>query len=248
MHYTFAAGEGVSYRDPEPILFANHLGAFDLVDDRLRINPVERFSDEDEARCAIEPFLRAWEIAADLDSSVGQIQFEFDRADIVDHDPPPLGASRVIKLKAGSFVMTGGSVSFHVTRRKYPQPPTTFHATLEVQHAYRRWLGFRAGKEPLQAMAYFVLTLLESAVGGRPAAARLFQIDGAVLGTIGKLSSTKGDESTARKAAAGGQFQELSGAERQWLEEAIRRLIFRLGEHASGVPLSVISMTDLPNL
>lgn len=176
------------------------------------------------------------------------MRFEFDRVEVMDRDPPPHGATQIINVAAGSIVLTGGSVSFHVTRRKYPPPPTTFRATPEVQHAYRRWLGFRSGQEPLQAMAYFVLTLAESMANGRAAAARSFQIDSAVLGTIGRLSSTKGDEVTARKAAAGGNFQDLSGSERQWLEEAARRLIFRLGEHNSGAPLTLISMANLPSL
>ena len=248
MNYEVGSGEGISYRDPEPISFSNHLGTFDLRDKKLRISPTEHFSDEDEARRAVEPFLRAWEIEADLNSNVGMIRFKFERAELVDRDPPPPGSSQVIQVKVASMALVGGSVSFHLTCKKYPQPPKTFRATTEIQHAYRRWIGFRSGKEPLQSMAYFVLTLLESAAGGRQGAARSFQIDVAVLRTIGQLSSTKGDENTARKAGPGIQFQELSGAERQWLEEAVRRVIHRLGEHASGAPLALISITDLPSI
>jgi hypothetical protein len=142
----------------------------------------------------------------------------------------------------------GLSASLQITCRKYPQPPNTFRVTPEVQHAYRRWIGFRSGKEPLQSMAYFVLTLLESAAGGRPNAARSFNIKFAVLGTIGRLSTTKGDPSTARKAGPGTQFQELTGAEKQWLERAIPLVIRRLGEHASGTPLAPIALTDLPRI
>ena len=161
---------------------------------------------------------------------------------------PPPGSSQVIHLKGASFVVVGGSATLHVTRRHYPEPPIAFRTTPEVQHAYRRWLGFRAGKEPLQAMAYFVLTILESAAGGRQAAASSFRIGADVLGTIGRLSSTRGDESTARKAGSRNQFQDLSTAEKQWLEEAVRRVIHRLGEHASGAPLTVISLRDLPSI
>jgi hypothetical protein len=100
-------------------------------------------------------------------------------------------------------------------------------------------------------MAYFVLTLLESLAGDRPSAARTFQIDRAVLNAIGELTETKGDESTARKVTrkkVGSkiQFHELSGTEKQWLEEAIRRIIHQLGQHASGAPLTRLTMNDLP--
>ena len=248
MHYEIGSGEGISYRDPEPLSFSNHLGTFDTAENKLRITPAEHFADEDEAKSAIDPFLRAWEIHADLTSNIGMIRFKFERVDLVDRDPPPPGSSVVIQLKGASMLLLGASASLHLTCRKYPEPPKAFGATPVVQQAYRRWLRFRDGKEPLPSMSYFVLTLLESVAGGRQAAARAFAIDAIVLGTIGRLSSTKGDESTARKAGKDNQFQELSGAEKHWLEEAIRRVIRQLGEHASGASLSSISMGDLPSI
>jgi hypothetical protein len=249
MHYAVGSGEGISYRDPEPVSFVNHLGAFDLVDGKLSVTPAEHFPDEEEARRAIEPFLRDWEMDADLRLNLGMIRFTFERAELIDRDPPPPGSPQVIQLKGiASLSMVGQSVSLHLTCRNYPQPPHAFRATPEVQHAYRRWIGFRSGKEPLQSMAYFVLTLLESAAGDRKNAARSFNIDVEVLRTIGRLSSTKGDPDTARKAAPGTSFQELTGAEKQWLEKAIPLVIRRLGEHSSGAKLSPICLTDLPSI
>lgn len=249
MHFAVGSGEGISYRDPEPVSFVDHLGAFDLADGKLTIAPVEHFSDEEEARRAIEPFLRAWEIDADLSSNLGMIRFTFERVELIDRDPPPPGSPQVIQVKGiASLSLVGQSVSLHLTRRKYPQPPHAFRAKPEAQHAYRRWLGYRSGKEPLQSMAYFVLTLLESTAGDRRNAAHSFNIELEILRTIGRLSSTNGDPDTARKASSGIQFQELTGAERQWLEKAIALVIRRLGEHASGVPLSPIRLADLPSI
>jgi hypothetical protein len=253
MHYAIGSGEGIFYRDPEALSFSNHLGDFDLVDKELRIQPTEHFSNEEEARTAIEPFLRDWEIESDLTSNVGAIRFTFARVELIDRDPPPPGGPLVINMKAaiGAFAVTGNA-SLHLTYRMYPKPSQTFCATSEVQLAYRRWIGFRSGKEPLPAMAYFVLTLLESLAGNRPSAARIFQIDQDILKTMGNLSSTKGDESTARKVGRKSgsvvPFQELSGAEKQWLEEAVRRVIHQLGQRASGAPLALLSMDDLPSI
>lgn len=246
LHYEITSGEHISYRDPRPLSFSNHLGAFDVAENKLHVTPAEHFAHEVGAREAIEPFLRAWEIETDLNQNVEMIRFKFDRVEIVDRDPSPPGASQVIHAEAGSCVLVGSSATLHLTCSKYPDPPTGFRVTPEVQHAHRRWLGFRAGREPLQAMAYFVLTVLESSAGGRQAAARAYQIDSDVLGTIGRLSSTKGDEGTARKAGAHNQYQDLSGRERQWLEEAVRLVILRLGEHASGAHGSLITLKKLP--
>ncbi len=225
IHYEITSGEHISYRDPAPLSFSNHLGTFEVAESKLRVTPAERFADEVGAREAIEPFLRAWEIDTDLKSNVGMIRFKFDRIDVVDRDPPPPGTSQVIHAQAGSYMLVGSTATLHLTCSKYPDPPNAFRATPEVQHAYRRWLGYRSGREPLPAMAYFVLTVLESAAGGRPAAALAYQIQPAVLGTLGRLTSTKGDESIARKAGAQNQYQDLSDREKQWVEEAVRRVI-----------------------
>jgi hypothetical protein len=71
MHYKVSSDEGISYRNPEPVSFSNHLGAFDLSDGKILIVPTEHFPNEDESRRAVEPFLRAWEIEADLSSNIG---------------------------------------------------------------------------------------------------------------------------------------------------------------------------------
>lgn len=246
--YEVGSEEGISYNNTDPISFSNHLGSFNLSNGKLRIEPTEHFPYEEDARHAIEPFLRSWEIEADLCSNIGMIRFKFHNTEVIDRNPQPPGSPHVIELKAISLALVSSSVSLHLTCSKYPQPPKTFRATPEVQHAYRRWIGYRSGKEPLQSMAYFVLTLIEAAACGRQRAASSFQIDMQVLKTIGRLSSTKGDECTARKAGPGNQFQELSDPEKQWLEEATRRVILRLGEHASGAPLSLISLGNLPSL
>ncbi len=248
LNYMVSSGEEITYQDPKPILFTNNLGTFELSDGHLRIEPADHYPDEDDYRQIIEPFLRAWEIEADLNSKIGMIRFNFDRAEVIDLNPPPPGSSQVIQVKAAEFVLVGESVSFHLTKKNYPQPPITFRVTPEVEQAYHRWVGYRNGREPLLSMAYFILTLIESMAGNRDGAANLFQIDIQVLRMIGRLSSTKGDASIARKVSTNIQLEELSSSETHWLEETIRKIILRLGEQASGTQLSQISINDLPPL
>jgi hypothetical protein len=254
MHYKISSGGGVSYLNPEPMSFSNHLGTFNLSDGKLRIIPSEHFPDEHSSRRAIQPFLEEWEIEVHLTSNIEMLRFEFDRVELIDRAPPPRGvslgaAASAVALASGSSAVTGNSASLQLTCSEYPQPPKTFRATTEVLSAFRRWLAYRSGGESLQSMAYFVLTVPERAAGDRKGAARLFKIDEKVLRKIGELSSTKGNESTARKAAGPNkQFQELSAAEKQWLEQAIPLVILRLGEHAYGGPLVLISLRDLPSV
>lgn len=244
--YQIGTDVGLSYDNPDPISFTNSLGNFQMKDGVLRIVPTEHFCDISSLRMSIDPFLEAWEIATDLTSNVGTIRFSFERGEVVDRDPPPSGSPQIIKLNGMSTSTFGGRVSLHLTFRKYPEPPKPFSATPDVQSAYRRWIGYRCGKEPLQAMAYFVLTVVERSAHGRKKAANTFFIAKDILQKIGELTSKNGDESTARKATAVGKA--LTASEKQWLEEATRKVIHRLGEHASGVPLSLIDMTELPSL
>lgn len=248
IYYKMDSVETISYDNPQPISFSNHLGDFSLSNGELRTAPKEHFAGANEARAALEPFLRAWEISTDLNANFGMVRFKFDRVGLVDRAPPPPGGSIVVTAEGASMVMIGSSAVVHLTCREYPKPPTAFSATPEVMHAYRRWLRYREGNEPLQSMAYFVLTLLESAAGGREFASRTFQIHVDILRTMGRLSSTKGDATTARKVENLNQFHDLTPAEKQWLEQAVRCLIRRLGEHASGAQVSEIKMADLPQI
>jgi hypothetical protein len=227
---------------------SNPIGTFNLRDGTVEILPTEHFDTEDEARRVVEPFLRAWEIAADLAQNPGTLRFKFVSAEVIDRDPAPAGAPQTAEAKALKLMLTLGQPTVHITCRKYPQPPIDFRSTVEVEQAYQRWLNFRRSKEPLQSMAYFVLTLLETRAGGKRKAARVFNIDHSVLSKVGHLCSEKGDPITARKAPPRLAFQELTGGESSWLEQAVRRLIWRLGEHASGASVGRVKMADLPPL
>ena len=112
-------------------------------------------------------------------------------------------------------------------------------------------------------MGYFVLTLVEAAAEEptctddkkprkkskrRDRAAQRFRIDYEVLATLGGLTTERGDQKTARKAPPDGHFQELTGAEPAWLEQAIREIIKRLGARAAGANLPPLTLDNLPTL
>jgi hypothetical protein len=246
LHFEIGAEEGNAYENPERLTFTNPLGQFDAQDGNLVVQPADHYADEDSARAVIEPFLRDWEIETDLDLNIGTIRFKFLRAEVIDRNPPKPGESRVISVKAGAMAFASAHASLMLIRKRYPVPSGSFQANADARRAHQRWKDFRAGREPLQGMAYYVLTILEKAAGSRKNAAMLFAVDFAILDKIGDLTSTKGDERTARKAPRSGTYQELTGQEKAWLEQAVRRLIKRLGEHASG--RSQITMADLPKL
>lgn len=245
VYFKVGSGDDISYENPEPQEFSNHLGQFSLADGLLKVIPSEDFCNGLEASQAIDGFLRSWEIEADLKLNLGMIRFTYSHADVNDRNPPPPGEPHVVEAAFASAVAIAGSFACHITSRRYPPPPRCFSASEYAQHAYRRWLGYRSGHEPLQAMAYFVITLMESiAGGGRSKACELFKIDMEVRKKMGDLCSERGSALTARKAQSA-NFDELSPIEHEWLERAVKRLIFRLGELAAGQTLELITLENV---
>jgi hypothetical protein len=172
--HEIGSDESTLYKDPAPLIFDNHIGHFDAKDGALLVEPGNHFATREDARAVVDPFLRSWEIGTDLDANVGTIRFKFVGADIVDRNPPPPGTHPVIAVEA-AMVSTGGlKAKLISTLSRYPAP-SLFSATPEVEHAYQRWRAFKQDREPLQSMAYFVLTLIEAA-GGRRQAANVYGI------------------------------------------------------------------------
>jgi hypothetical protein len=249
LYYEIGTGEGISFGTPPPLSVVNRLGTFELADGKLTIRPADHYPSGNEARAVLEPFLHAWEVDLDLTRNIGSIRFKFLRNHKVDRDPHDRSAGVVsVAAEAADVVVASDAASVHITQGTYPIPPADFRTTPEVDLAYLRWRSCREGREPLQSMAYAVLTLLQSVAGGRKEAVKTFNVNARILDTIARLSSTKGDATTLRKFGAGFALQALSGPESSWLEAAVRRLVRRMGEHAAGIPLSELTMSDLPRL
>lgn len=236
--------ENICYGEPPPVSFDNHFGSFHLEDGKLTVELGDHFSSAEQACQTVDPFLRSWELRTDLNANLGQLRFKFLTAEIIDRKPPRPGENVVLQVQSSAHLTFSSHVALGITCNLYPDPPTAFATTVDVESAHARWAGFRDGKEPLQSMSYFVLTLIEGLAGNRKQAANHFGIDLDVLHKIGELSSATGDATTARKA----NFRAMTGAENAWLEAAIRKVILRLGEYASAIALDRITFADMPKL
>jgi hypothetical protein len=203
------------------------------------------FSTAEDARTVVEPILRAWETDADLRLTRGELRFKFDGAEIIDRSPTPSGVVRAMAIGVGAASATG-TVFVHVTRGQYPDPPSSFRLNPDAQSILDRFCGYLDGHEPLLAMAYFCVTVLEQNAGGRSRRSRAsarYRIDKKVLDTMGTLTSKHGDHLSARKASA---THPLTGSESAWLEAAVKKLIWQLGTPEAA--RSSITMSDLPAL
>ena len=205
----------------------------------------------EKARALVDPILRGWEMEVELARGRGELRFTYENAEIVDRTPTVPGTIRgtlVTALGIGSLAAIG-HLKVHITRRKYPDPPRGFHITPDAESVLLRFRGYQDGREPLLSMAYFCLTVVESAVGGRDRrsnAAKTFGIADNVLSKLGDLTTTRGDRADARKAHAA--CQPLMGAERAWIEATIKELVLRLCEPPPGYAGKQLTMADLPPL
>ena len=141
-----------------------------------------------------------------------------------------------------------GNATVHLTCKRYPEPPAHFMANPDVEVIFMRWRRFREGHEPLQSMAYFVVTFLERIAGSRSNASAMFSISSKVIRTMARLATERGAPSSARKAPTTNTFVELTARERRWLETAVRTIIEHLGEHSTPGAAKQLQMSDLPAL
>lgn len=196
--------------------------------------------------------MRAWEIRTALHSQPDEPRFEYEDGKVIDRNPPKPGEGHVLTLEPGTIRVQGLPVTFHVTRRSYPAPPSDFVLSPDVTVLWARYQRFREGQEPLSGMAFFCLTVLEQASGGgnkkRQKAALKFGVHEDVLAKLGALTSAVGNAVTARKAEAIGRAH--TEQELRWIEAVVRMVIRRVGEVAADPQRQVpqITMADLPKL
>lgn len=244
--YRVEHGKTVDYSEAEPLV-CDELGfRLEVKDDRARFELKEHYATEEEARNAIDNFIRNWESDAGLKRGPDTFRLEFEKGEIIDRNPATGNTSLRSTASLGGL-KASGTLSIFVPN--YPTPPSGVNFNdPDVQTILQRYMGYRKGNEPLASMAYFCLTLLQDMAvpkKGRKAAADKFQISKAVLDKIAELSSKKGGKG-ARKAV--GVDKNFTTQERTFLEQVIERIIQRTAEEAysPGSNLEKITMSDLP--
>jgi hypothetical protein len=250
LRYRFNYLADESFADPPALDGDESAFSYLLSEDILQAEMKDHFPSTVEARGVVEPFLRTWEVGHALDAGRKRIWFVFEDAVVVDRNPRKPGEPHVIEIEGGIFTISGSSASLHVTRTKYPEPPTGIVASPAVETMWFRFQQFKEAKEPLLSMAYFCLSFLERTTGcekgARAAVCKMYSIDTTVREKFGDLVSEYGKPEEARKYSATHTETPLREVERKWIEQVTLALIRRKAEFDfnPSATLKLISMED----
>ena len=253
LRYRVETDKTVRFDNPPPVERETKAFRMRLSDGTVTFEMKKHYASKETARECVEPYLRTWEVAAALSQGRKEIGFAFEKAEVVDRDPPPPGTHQVIRPEAIESVIVGGTVTLSITRGQYPEPPSGFRLSPDVEIMLMRYEMHRAGDESLTSMASMCLSILEASAGRRnkrERAAKRYSVDEKVLGTLGTLTSEVGDERTARKVPKSRTYRPHSPAQTAWIEAVVRRLILRVGEwdFDPSATLPKLTMDHFPKL
>ena len=249
--YHIEHDNSVDYERAKPLAQEESAFHLEVEDMEVRLELKNHYAKESDARKSIEEYIRTWEFNACLNNGPNSFKLRFDKAEIEDRNPTP----GVVNI-SGTITSGVPTLSGSLTRGlpNYPSPPSGLTISPDVQTMYDRYMNHLRGHESLLSMTYFCLTILEDTAKRhctgqkREAASRYYQIEKEILDKIGDLSSNKGGRLEARKNE--GVNQDLTSEERTFLNQAIRKIIYRVAEKAynQNVALKEIPLSDLPSL
>jgi hypothetical protein len=247
LRYKLVLSNEVSYENCSPIEHENDIYVIKLFEGILTCYFKKHFDSIDLAKAELEKLLRTWEIDSAIKNGRRELKFVYVDADIIDRNPVPAGSVNILAVSCSSTVSISGTVTLHVKRGKYPPMPTDFEVNPDVETLWHRYEIYLDGREQLLSMGYFCLSFVESLAGGqRYLIENKFFIKREVLDKLGELTSSRGTHLTARKGK-GHNFQPLTNQEEIWIEECIKKIVHRVGEHQkNNSSLVMITMNDLP--
>lgn len=244
LYYQMIIKEGANYDKAPPVETENNTFSMTASKDGVVFTMKKHCETEQKAKILTDKYLDDWTILIGLMRVPGEITFLYDRADIIDLEPP---TGLVINCNSGRLSVLGCDAMLTVHRTTIPEPNVNFAVSPDVESMYNRYKTYQEQEGPgrLLSMAYWILTTLEVNAGGRARAANKFGISKKVLDRLGALCS-QGNSQDARKAPKNGAFIPLEGPAKVWIEKAVKRIIERSGLVEGGTKnLPQITMHNL---
>jgi hypothetical protein len=243
LHYDLVTGPDFEIKDAPDITWSTSGFRMVLASNVATFELLAECDSIEDARHVVEPALTAWYAHMTLTLPNRTVSFRYRDADVTMAHDPPSGPH------VGETVGFVSSVTAHLVRHIYPDLPTSFTLSGDVQMLVERYRRYLAGGEPLPAIAYACLTYIEALFGGRNEAANQLSVDVAILRKLGQVAAEVGDALSARKFKSIQAPRPITPAEERWMDGAMRALILRLGKLADGGALPAkLDITDLSML
>jgi hypothetical protein len=131
----------VEFDTPPPLEFETPEFYWKRSGDTLSLIPKVRFTTERDARVAVEPLLKTWEVQAGIDAGGPVFSFEFGTMRFIDeanNSPSGYGLDhRTARL----------GIAMHYS--EYPSPPSAVTITPDIETLWSRYSIDKQGGEPL---------------------------------------------------------------------------------------------------
>ena len=239
LYYRVEHDDSLDYTNADPMEHDDNLTHVEISGRQVTIRPKEHYATVEEAKAAVEPFVRQWEFGSTLESGSRAFTLRFSTAEVIDLNPLP-DPPGVIRANAGPIVahVTISTARGRVGKKSYPNPPSgpvLNPDAPEVIVMLARLDRYHQRRTTLPDTANFCLTVLEDSVldarGRRRQVSREYNIAMEVLDRVGNLASTKGGPLEARKGS--GHYEDYTREERDFLVDATRAFIRRAAEKAA---------------
>lgn len=241
LHYWVDHDDSVDYDNAAPLDYETELGTFHLEKRELTVRPKEHYAGAQEARDALDGFIRNWEFNAAVEAGTRQFGLQYVDAEIIDRNPePPQPGVATVSAGPVRFRIEVSRPRVRIGKPKYPSPPQIQRLDSGNPTALAmlsRLDRYHQGRETLAAAAYFCLTVMEDsakvakgATDGRKTVRDHYGISLNLQRSVAALSSEKGGDE-ARKAE--GLQQEFTDEERRFLLAAVKAFTRRVAERAA---------------
>ena len=259
LYYWVDHDDSVDYENAVPLEYADDEVEVHLEKRQLTLRPKRHHATAQEAREALEGFIRDWEFNSTVEAGSKQFALLYMDADIIDRSPtpPPPGTVDVSLSARARAGLPKVSARLRVGKANFPSPPGRVKMDSGDPTALAmlsRLDRYHEGRETLAAMSYFCLTVMgekaSAATGNtdtRKAVRDYYRISVPVQRKASSLSSERGGND-ARKAE--GLQQEFTNEEKKFLLTAVQTFTKRVTEKSANPAgeLSLITMADLPEL
>ena len=250
LHYRVEHDDSLDYTNADPMEHDDDLIHVEISGRQVTIRPKEHYATVEEAKAAVEPFVRRWEFGATLESGSRAFSLRYSSAEVIDLNPPPTPPG-VVRANAGPIVahVTLSTARGTVGKKSYPRPPSGPALDPDVPEVHAmvsRLDRYHQGRTTLADTAYFCLTVLEDRFpkgvkDRRGKVSHYYGICPIVIDQVGRLSSGKGGPLEARKS--NGRHEDYTQEDRDFLVNATRAFIRRAAEKAAAPDGSFTEIT-----